>query len=74
MLCITKKAGKQSCDDIDKLYKEMKGKRSEVLLNDEIRRTCGMVDIAEKGGEANLLWHGHVIKRDERKLIKDIAG
>ena len=32
----------------------------------------GVVDIAEKAREARLRWYGHVIKRDERQLVRDI--
>jgi hypothetical protein len=31
-----------------------------------------VVDIAEKVREAMLRWYGHVIRRDKRKLVRDI--
>jgi hypothetical protein len=31
-----------------------------------------MVDIATKAREARLRWYGHVIRRDERELVRDI--
>jgi hypothetical protein len=31
-----------------------------------------VVDIAEKMREARLRWYGHVIRRDEGELVKDI--
>jgi hypothetical protein len=31
-----------------------------------------VIDIAEKVGEARLRRHGHVIRRDEGKLARDI--
>ena len=49
----------------------MKESRSEILWNEEIRR-CGVVDIAEKMREALLRWYGHVIRRDEGELVRDI--
>jgi hypothetical protein len=42
------------------------------LWNEEIRRKCGVVDIAEKMMEARLRWYGQVIRRDERELVRDI--
>jgi hypothetical protein len=45
---------------------------SETLWNEEIRRRCGVVDIAEKVRDSRLRWYGHVIRRDEGELIKDI--
>ena len=39
--------------------------------NSVIRR-YGLVDIAEKVREARLRWCGHVIRRDEGKLVRDI--
>jgi hypothetical protein len=50
----------------------MKERLSETLWNEEIRRRCGVVDIAEKVREARLRWHGHIIRRDEGELIRDI--
>jgi hypothetical protein len=38
---------------------------SDILSNEEIRRRCGVVDIAEKVREARLRWYGRVIRRDE---------
>jgi hypothetical protein len=35
-------------------------------------RRCGVVDIAEKVREARISWYGHVIRRDEGELVKDI--
>jgi hypothetical protein len=35
-------------------------------------RICGVVDIAEKEREARLRWYGHVIRREERELVRDI--
>ena len=50
----------------------MKESWSETLWNEEIRRRCGVVDIAEKVREARLRWYGHVIRRDEGELVRDI--
>ena len=47
----------------------MKESWSETLWNEEIRR-CGVVDIAERVRE--LRWYGHVIKRDEGELVREI--
>ena len=49
----------------------MKESWSETLWNEKIRR-CGVVDIAEKVEEARLRWDGHVIRRYEGELVKDI--
>jgi hypothetical protein len=49
----------------------MKESRSETW-NEEIRRRCDVVDIAEKIREARLRWYGHVIRRDEGKPFRDI--
>ena len=49
----------------------MKESWSEILWNEEIRR-CGVIDIAEKVREALLRWYGHVIRRDEGELVRDI--
>ena len=43
----------------------MKESWSEILWNEEIRRRCGVVDIAVKVGEARLRWYGCIIIRDE---------
>jgi hypothetical protein len=43
----------------------MEGQPSEILSNEEIRRRCGVVDIAKKVRAAKLRWYGHVIRRDE---------
>jgi hypothetical protein len=45
---------------------------SETLWNEEIRRRCEEVDIAEKVREIRLRWYGHVIRRDEGELVRDI--
>ena len=50
----------------------MKESWSETLWNEEIRRRCGVVDIAEKVREARLRWYGHVIRRDEGELVRYI--
>jgi hypothetical protein len=50
----------------------MKESWSKTLWNENIRRRCEVVDIAEKVREARLRWHGHIIRRDEGKLVKDI--
>jgi hypothetical protein len=50
----------------------MKESWSETLWNEEIRRRSGVVDIAEKVREARLRWYGHVIRRDEGELDRDI--
>jgi hypothetical protein len=31
-----------------------------------------MIDIAEKLRETRLRWYGHVIRRDEEELVRDI--
>ncbi len=49
----------------------MKKRWSETLCNKEIRK-CEEVDIAEKVREARLRWYGHVIRRDEGELVRDI--
>jgi hypothetical protein len=49
----------------------MKKSWSERLWNEEIRR-CEVVDIVEKVRESKLRWYGHVIKRDEGKLVRYI--
>jgi hypothetical protein len=50
----------------------MKENWSGTLWNEEIRRRGGVVDIAEKVREARLRWYGHVIRRDEGELVRDI--
>jgi hypothetical protein len=50
----------------------MKESWLETTWNKEIRRRCGVLDIAEKVREARLRWYGHVIRRDEGDLIRDI--
>jgi hypothetical protein len=50
----------------------MKESWSETLWNEEIRRSCEVVDIAEKVREARWRWYGHVIRRDEGELVRDI--
>ena len=49
----------------------MKESWSEILWNEEIKK-CEVVDIAEKMREAELKWYGHVIRRDEVELVRDI--
>jgi hypothetical protein len=49
----------------------MKESWSETLWNEEIR-ICEVVDIVEKVREAMLRWYGHVIRRDEGELVRDI--
>jgi hypothetical protein len=49
----------------------MKESWSDTLWNEEIRR-CGVLDIAEKMREARLKWYGHIIRRDEGQLVRDI--
>jgi hypothetical protein len=48
----------------------MKESWSEAVWNEEIRRKCGVVGIAEKVSEARLRWYGHVIRRDEGELVR----
>jgi hypothetical protein len=50
----------------------MKESWSETLRNEEIRRRCVVVDIAEKVREARLRWYGHVIRKNEGELVRDI--
>jgi hypothetical protein len=50
----------------------MKESWSETLYNEAIRSRCEMVDISEKVREARLRWYGHIIKRDEGELVRDI--
>jgi hypothetical protein len=45
----------------------MKESWSEILWNEEIRRRCGVVCIAEKVREAWLRWYGYVIRGNERE-------
>ena len=61
----------KGCDGVDTLKEEMKESLPETLWNEKIRR-CGVVDIAEKVREARLRWYGHVIRRDEGELVRDI--
>jgi hypothetical protein len=35
---------------------------------------CWVVEIAEKVREASLRWYGHVIRRDEEELVRDIRN
>jgi hypothetical protein len=50
----------------------MKESQSETSWNEQIRRRCGVVDIAEKVREARLRWYGHEIRRDEREPVRHI--
>jgi precorrin-4 methylase len=50
----------------------MKVMQSETLWNEEIRRRCEVVDIAEKVREAKLRRYGHVIRRDEGEPVRDM--
>ena len=43
-----------------------------IIGKEEIGRRCGVVDIVEKVREARLRWYGHVIRRDEGELVRDI--
>ena len=61
----------QYCREDEESKTEMVWKWSETLWNEKIRR-CGVVDIAEKMREARLRWYGHVIRRDEGDLVRDI--
>jgi hypothetical protein len=36
------------------------------------QRRFGVVYITEKARETRLRWYGHVIRRDERELVRDI--
>ena len=49
----------------------MKESWSETLWNEEIRR-YGVVDVAKKVREVRLRWYGHVLRRDEGELVRDI--
>ena len=49
----------------------MKESWSETLWNEEIGR-CRVVDVAKKVREARLRWYGHVLRRDEGELVRDI--
>ena len=42
------------------------------IRNDEIRRRCGVLSIAEKVREARLRWCGHVMRRSEEESIRSI--
>ena len=42
------------------------------IRNDEIRRRCGVVCIAEKVKEARLRWYGHVLRRSKEEPIRSI--
>jgi hypothetical protein len=42
------------------------------MRNRNIRRRWGVKDIAEKVREALLRWYGHVIRRDEGELVRDM--
>ena len=50
----------------------MKESLSETLWNEQIRRRCVVADIVGKMKEARLRWYGHVIRRDEGELVRDI--
>jgi hypothetical protein len=41
--------------------------------NEDIRRRCGMVDVAENMREARLRWYECVIRRDEGEPVRDIV-
>jgi hypothetical protein len=43
-----------------------------VIEEVEVTIICGVIDIAEKVREARLRWYGHVIRRDEGELVRDI--
>jgi hypothetical protein len=43
-----------------------------VIEEVEVRIIRGVIDIAEKVREARLRWYGHVIRRDEGELVRDI--
>jgi hypothetical protein len=47
----------------------MKESQSETLYSEEMRR-CKVVDVCREGGR--LRKYGHVIRRDERKSVRDI--
>ena len=51
----------------------MKESWSKTLWNEEIRKRCGVVDIADKVKKVRLRWYGHVIRRDEVELVKNIV-
>jgi hypothetical protein len=40
------------------------------MRNEEIRRRCGRH--CREGEEARLRWYGHIIRRYEGELVKDI--
>ena len=42
------------------------------IKNKEIRRRCGVVDIAEKVRETRLRWYGHIMRRDKGEPVRDI--
>ena len=44
----------------------------ETLLNEEIRR-CGVVYITEKMKKSRLRRYGHVIRRDDEELVRDVT-
>jgi hypothetical protein len=50
----------------------MKESWSETLRNEEIRGRYEVVDIAEKVREVRLRWYGHMMRRDEGELVRDI--
>jgi hypothetical protein len=50
----------------------MKESWSEALRNEEIRGRYEVVDIAEKVREVRLRWYGHIRRRDEGELVRDI--
>ena len=42
------------------------------IRNEEIRRRCGVVDIAEKVRETRLKWYGQITRRDNGEPVRDI--
>ena len=42
------------------------------IRNIEFKRRCGVEKIVEKVREERLRWFGHVVRRDEGKVVKGI--